>query len=497
MTNATIGRRDNGRIVKNLLILYATQFVTMLLSLAPLAFLPVYLGDVGMGRLSFAYAFTHVFGTLMILGTASYIVREIARDHARLSEIVLGAAALRIALATGLLPIAAAVLYSMGFAADLRMAVLILYGSVVIRSVSAAFASALQALENMLWRSIASITWEAVAAIAGWLVLREGGGVIGYLLVILLANSLELLINVSYFVLVLPIRFTIRWHAVAQVFRGGLPFFAWVFVQALYMQSSNLFLMQLGGEVAAGWMGTASRFVVPLFAIPTVAITVLLPRFSQLHAMDPESFRQAVARSLSYMTVITMPVAVGISVIAGRVIDLFNYPATFQNSIPVLRILAFTLPGTSLLMVMATAVSAMKVERAWSKISLFSLVMVLLLNSALIPLARTYLDNPAIGAAAAFLGAELLTLGFALRRFGHATVDRTTVITVGKTGLAAAAMAVVVLAAAWSPLAIMIVLGGMVYVGAALLLKVLPPDDLRVVQSLVAGRLRRIAIALK
>src|SRR3712207_1964750 len=88
MTTTPGRARISSRVVRNLFILYASQVVTLILSLAPVAFLPKYLNAAGMGRFGFASAYAGIFGTLMVMGTASYIVREIAHDPKRLGEIV-------------------------------------------------------------------------------------------------------------------------------------------------------------------------------------------------------------------------------------------------------------------------------------------------------------------------------------------------------------------------------------------------------------------------
>jgi O-antigen/teichoic acid export membrane protein len=478
------------RVITNLATVYAAQIATSLLSLVPIIFLPVYLGTVGMGKFVFASSFAGVFSSLMILGTPNYVVREIARDHGKLSEIVCNAAALRLLLAGLMLPLAIAILFIFGYPADTRTITLWMYGVLTLRVTSYTVQAALQAIENMTWRSAAVIVKEVLAVSLGWLALRQGGGVIGYVLILGLADTIEFLINAAYFVLVRPFQITVRWAGIIQIFRGGLPFFLWAFLQTIYMQASSLMLSKLGGEESVGLFGTASQFLTSLFTIPAVAVTVLLPRLSQLHGLETGVFRKTVAKSANYMTIIMMPLAFGMAAIADRVIDLFGYPASFQRSVPVLQLLALNLPGTALLMVMATAVSAMNKERGWAKISVFSVISIVVLNPLLIPVARLWFDNPAIGGAAADFVAELLTLALTLRLIGWTMIDRTIFVTIGKTGLAGAVMAAGVLAARSLPLAVMIALGAAIYIGAIYLLKALPADDLHEFQRIVMRRWR-------
>jgi len=474
------------RMVRNLVTLYGTQLVTGILSLVPIVFLPRYLGAVGMGQLTLAIAFTGLFGAVMVTGTTVYIVREIARDHARLHEIVASGVALRAAIALLLLPVAWGALTLLNYPADTRTVVLVMYAAITVRMISATFAAALQALEDMTWRSAAVVVGEIVSVAIGWLVLAQGGSVLNYVGVLLLADVVELCVNLLYFVRIVPLKPMLRWRGVRLVWAGGMPFFLWAMLQTTYQQTSSLMLSKLGGDEAVGWYGAAGQFIMPLFMIPSVAITVLLPQFSQLHVLEPQALRRAVARSMQGMTLITVPLAFGLASIAPRVLDLFDYPATFSHSVPVLRLLAFNLPAAALLMVAGTAVAATNKERGWARISFGSVVLSIAINAALIPLAERVLGNPATGAAAAALLAESLTLALAIGLLGSAVIPHALWATLGKTGLAGVLMSAVVLSLQWAPLPLAIVAGGATYSAVVLLLGAVPTEDMQIVRRWIA-----------
>lgn len=486
---------QQSRVLRNLAVLYLGQLLTGLMSLAPIVFVPQYLDAVGVGKLNISYSLTEIFEALILMGTAIYVVREIARDRSRVSELIFNGLILRAGLALLLFPVMVAVLYLLNYPPETRLIVFIMYGMITVSMFSQLFASALQALEYMAWRSAAIIAGEVVAVFIGWFVLYQGGGVIGYVLVLALAMVVELIVNASYFVMVARIRPIIRLQTMVQMLRGGIPFFLWAFLQTIYYRSSSLMLSKLGGEEAVGWFGVANQLVIPLYTIPSVIITVLLPQFSQLSAGEPATLRRAVSRAVSYMTIITMPLALGLSATAGRVIELFNYPATFQHSVPVLRILALTLPGTSLVMVIATAIAAMNKERGWARISAFSLVASIALNIGLIPLSRSLFNNPAVGGALSTLLVEILILTMAVVVLGPGMLERQTLVTFGKTMFAAGVMVAGVLVAQPLPLPLVIVLGGIVYMSIALLIHLFPPEDVQNARNFVSRKWQVAAAA--
>lgn len=493
-TRAATARRG---VVTNLLIMYGAQIITSLLSLLPIAYVPLYLDARGLGQISIALSFTGILGTLISLGTANYIVREIARDRECLPEVVSNAITLRVLFVLSLLPVALVLTNMMQYPSQTRLVILLMYISIAVNQIGEPFGLALQAMGKMGWRSAAMIIWELFTVAVTWVVLSYGGYVVGYAIVAIAASCIQVLANLAYFVYVQPFRFRVQLGGLKMLFWGGVPFFLWVLLQTIYTQTSSLFLGSFDGEVAAGWYGAAAILVGPLYAIPSVAIALLLPHFSQVRVNSEVDFKASVSRSLNYILLITLPAALGLALLAGRVIELFNYPPTFQHSIPVLRLLALSLPCTAAAMVIATGVSAMKRERTWSIISLCSLITLVILNISLIPLARDFLHNGAVGAAVAFLGAESVTIGAAWIKFGRSMIERSFMLALSKIVLASGVMVAVVWSTMNLPLAAPIALGAITYSVMALLVKALPQDDLHALQTVAQRHLRPAALALR
>ena len=71
------------RIVKNAGLLLASHVTSKVLHLLHVMYTARYLGAEGFGILSFALAYTGIFGALTDLGLRSLTVREVARDASR------------------------------------------------------------------------------------------------------------------------------------------------------------------------------------------------------------------------------------------------------------------------------------------------------------------------------------------------------------------------------------------------------------------------------
>ena len=100
---------------------------------------------------------------------------------------------------------------------------------------------------------------------------------------------------------------------------------------------------------------------------------------------------------------------------AGDLIGLLGYPGEFDNSVPVLVIMAATLPLTGVLMVANTIVVAMDKQGSWVRIMAFALALNVVLNVGFIALFERTAGNGGIGVAAASLIAESVQLGLSLK----------------------------------------------------------------------------------
>ena len=73
-------------IAKNIGALFISDTIGSILSFLLVVFIARYLGDVGLGKYSFAFAFVGLFMALSDLGTEKFVVREIAKDRSKIEK---------------------------------------------------------------------------------------------------------------------------------------------------------------------------------------------------------------------------------------------------------------------------------------------------------------------------------------------------------------------------------------------------------------------------
>jgi len=102
------------------------------------------------------------------------------------------------------------------------------------------------------------------------------------------------------------------------------------------------------------------------------------------YAEQPESLPRVVWQAIKYLLIVCLPIMVGGTVLADRII-ITLYEETFVNSIPVLQMMLWTLPGLFLLELLGRVTSTMHLERPAARLSVINGAVTVVLNLILVP----------------------------------------------------------------------------------------------------------------
>jgi O-antigen/teichoic acid export membrane protein len=438
------GAPSLGRLVDNVGALLFRQLATWLLASLLVLFLPRYLGDTGLGKITFALALTTVLGVLANLGTDTFIIKEVAKDRSRLPVLFWNAAALRLALGLIALTLVSALAHAFVGDGELRL-VLIVYGAnLVVMSLNRALEASFQGLERMRWISIAEVLNKATVTGLGVFALASGAGVVVFAAIVLLGSGVGLAVNAAFLATTLSGRPRFSLRLCIVMVAGGLPFLFVGAITQLYQWSGVWLLRVLTADDVVGWYGAAIQLFAALNVIPLVLSTALLPRLSLAFATDPAGARRLASISLAVVLSTGLPLSLGLCVLSRDLIRLLDYPATFDNSIPLVAILAVNLSLTGVLMLISTTLIAMDRQRAWLRLIAASLALNLALHAALIPVFDSAVGNGGIGAAAAAVTAEVFQLAVGLRLLPAGIVGRETGLAFARSGAASLAMLTII-----------------------------------------------------
>jgi O-antigen/teichoic acid export membrane protein len=326
------------RIGRNVLVTLITQLISWGLTFAVTLYLPRYVGDSGLGKLTFAASFVAVFGVVVPLGTSLMLVKEIARDRSRTGELLMAALAVRIPLSILMTALAVLFAFLLGYTAVMQALILVAALGMIVGTLNDAFGAVLQGQENLTRQNAGVLINKFLtSALTIFLILRHAPlwalAAIG-----IWTGIVSLLVNASAFRVLLPTLRVPRLETIKTLALAGLPFMGWTVFQTLYGQTDPIVLKFVANDQTVGWYAAAFRLVCTTLFLPTALTTALLPTLSRLHHENQADFRQLARRMLGLVMLCGVPISLVLILLPDRLVSLLHYPAGFQHSIPVLRV---------------------------------------------------------------------------------------------------------------------------------------------------------------
>lgn len=400
------------------------QGLTWMITALTLALLPRYFGPEQMGRVALGLSYADIAATVAGLGMATLVTRELARDREHGAELL--GTALWLNAGFGVLAAIAVALAGelAGYDRSTQLVIIALSLTVPFNLISLLAFGALQGLEVMRYQAIFD-TFGKLSQLAVTL------AVIGFNLSLWAYLGASIACTVTF---AIPTMVIVRRHvaynprraslrvARALVLRG-IPFCSASVLLVLYLGVDAVLLSVLSGERAVGIYGPASRIFGTLLFAPTIVMTVMFPRLAATAQSELREFSRLAGTALRVVAGITFPVATLTVMMSGPILALLLGGA-YEQSAPVMAVLAMALLPTSLNMMAHRVLVALDRQRMWTYVMAVGLAAKILLDLALIELADRMWGNPALGAALGLLVVEAGMTVTAMMLIPATIVDR-------------------------------------------------------------------------
>ena len=478
------------RIAKNTTILMIAQIASYLLAFFSMMYVARYLGAAGFGILSFALAFTGIFAIFGDLGLGVLTVREVARNKSLALKYVANVSLMKVILAAVTFGLIALTINLMGYPAETINVVYLLALSVIFTAFTQMFYSIFQAFERMEFSAIGQMLNAALLLGGVIFVIKLGFGIIGFAYLYVITSAVTL----GYSFAVMKLKFSnpasasaakvmkFDWSFWKPTIKQALPFgLTAVFIMIYYYISSVMLSMMKGNE-AVGWYNAAYRLLlVPLF-IPTVFSTAIFPVMSQFSISSKASLEFTYQRYFKYMALLSIPIAVGTTLLSGRFI-LLIFGQEYAPAIIALQVLIWSVVFIFMSGVFGRLIESLNKQILGTKVAGIGAVLNVVLNLLLIP------RYGYIAASAATVVTEftvLVLLGIISFRLGYGIPRGEIVKNVGKAMVASAAMGIFIWYFARLNLIALIVISVLIYFGFIGILRFFDKEDISLAKQLTA-----------
>lgn len=471
------------RVAKNAAFLLVGQVVQALCALALWLLIARILNPDAIGQYALAVALAAIFANVCKVGYESLAIREVAR-HRELAAMYLG----DILILKGGLSL-------LGFLLLVATVLAIHYpagkGNLILVVGATTFVAALVAGLEWCFRAFERMEYQGgISVFRGLATLGFGAGVLwwgGDILGVALAQLVTICFTFGLVFIVIRRRFArpawrLDWSDFGAMTRQALPFGVGIFVTVLLFNVDTVMLSHLKGDTVTGLYNVAYRLVDTLKILPIAIASALYPPLSHAFLHDRDGLTALVTKAWYLMVIAALPIAVGTALLANRFIVLF-FGARYAPAGPVLAMLIWAGALMFLFSVLGITFSAIDRQPTGAGIVFMGMLINIGLNIVFIPWWGAWGASLALVIAMAVMttvGLVILARHLAIPRWGSP-------MRYFSMGLATVVMAAGVWSLRGANLAVVILVGAVIYTVTIVATRGLRWADLHVLRQPVSG----------
>jgi len=375
-----------------------------------------YLGAAGFGILSFALAFTGIFGVFSDLGLSTLTVREVARDKTLASKYLGNITVMKIILVIITFGLIALTINLLGYPEQTIKVVYLVALSVIFGAFSNMFNSIFQAYEKMEYVSVGRILSSALMLAGALFAISYGFDVVGFASIYFIVSAIVL----GYSFVVCAWKFAkpkmeVDWSFWKRSIKEAWPMGGMAILIMIYFRIDTVMLSLMKGDTAVGLYSAAYRLSEISTVIPSMFMASVFPVLSRYHKDSMSSFTSTYGKSVKYLLYLALPMALTVTLLSRTIVNLV-YGSEFSGSVIALQILIWAAAIMYVTMVQGTTIVTADRQMFSFKVCAVTAVLNVILNLIMIP------KYSYIGASATTVATEAFGLFvgiFFLNRWGY------------------------------------------------------------------------------
>lgn len=391
-------------IFANMSWLMASQILTSILAFFWTIITIRYLGVSNNGIFGNAVSFANLFVIIADFGMTTYITRAISTDYDLEESYIGNAITIKIILSFVYLALTFIIVNLLGWNNRIGFIIFLFAFESVIKSFCNLFYTSFQAHEKIKYQAISNIILNVLTFIFIILVTFTSFGLFGIAIAYILANIITLI----YTYLALKRYFTspkllFDKNLSKKLIIAGIPFALTSLFYTIYYSIDMVMLTKFIGVYPTGLYNASYKLINVLTLFYTIYSAVVFPVMSKLFKNDRNLLTLSFNKSVKYLSLITIPLAVATLFYASDVIFLFC-GNEFIKADDVLKILIWTVCFLFINGAASLVLNASHKEFSVTKIYSIAAIFNVVLNFILIPHYSVY------GASVATVLSEILIL---------------------------------------------------------------------------------------
>ena len=471
------------KVAKNSAIMMASEILNKVLSLVLTIALARYLGDNGFGQYSFVVTMMMLFQVFSDFGLDGLTIREIAKNPKKTGIYLNNVLALKLAFSVVSFLMLSVAINLTHKSSEIVYSTYIAGIAIIFCSLANTFAAVFNAHERLEARAFPLLISRVIVIAISFYAIILKQGLVLLISAVLIGEIVRLAIGWhichNRFA---KIDLNIDWSLCKKLFIASIPFGAIGMIALVYFKIDIVMLSLMKDDKVVGWYSAAYALLSALLFITEAYNLSIFPVLSRYADSAKNLLLFGWERSVKYLLLVSLPISVGTTVLAGRFIALF-YSKDYAPSVIALQILIWTLPWIFVNSINMRVLYATDRQKEAAIVAFTSAVLNIAFNFVLIPM-YSY-----IGASVATITVEIINVliyfWLVSKLFGM-KVNIGAILP--KPMLASAAMGILIYHINNMNLALVVLIGTTFYFVTLIILRVFDDEDKRI--------LRKIAPAL-
>lgn len=326
-------------IFKNTSWIMISQLITSIFGFFWVILIARYLGVSEFGILTFAMSFTGLLAIFMDLGISTYTTRDLSRDHSLASKYIGNGISLKILLSIFSFLLSIAILIILGYNPLTIEVTLIFVIQNIFLYMGNLFNGVFQAYGKMKYQAIGIILNSCLLLGGTVFVVFTNLGIFSIAIVYLTGS----LITLFYLYLksnseIVPVKLQFDLSFWKTTVKKAIPFGLTNIFTTIYFMIDTVMLSFMRGSTAVGIYSSAYKIITVFTTLYLVYTYVIFPLMSTLYKNSTDMLKISYEKSIKYLLIIILPIAVGITYYAEPVI-LLIYGNQYALASSVLQIL--------------------------------------------------------------------------------------------------------------------------------------------------------------
>jgi len=283
-------------------------------------------GPEDLGKYYFAISFTTIFAIFIDLGLSNVLTREVAKNQQRASSLLSSVVLIKIVLAAASLLFAVLIINLLNYPLLTRQLVYISIICMILDSFTLSFFAVARGFHNLKYESAASVIFQLIVIVLGFLVIKFNYGLKWQMSVLVLASGFNFLYatNIVYFKLKTKILASFDRNLIKTIIFLVIPFALYGIFQRLFTYFDSMLLSLFAGDKYVGLYQVTFKIIFALQFLPMAFTASVYPAFASYWASNREQLAVTFERAMNYLIVISLPITFGIISISDKLISIFK-----------------------------------------------------------------------------------------------------------------------------------------------------------------------------